>query len=137
MRCDFKLIYLYIFLVVVFWLLVTLFVELRPLCQILKLHMKFYLAIFLALLTCGFSGAYVMLTIIIQNGAKFLVGVENIFLLITLTLKIKRIENYMILRLGINLFLEMSIFIYMNPISSSFHFPCTYRCPKHCRPFLS
>ena len=110
--CAFKLIYLYTFRVIVFWLLITLFVESHPPCLVLKLRMKFYLAFLLPLMNYVVLGAYVMLTNTVQKGTIFQVGVEDVFLLGTL--KVKRVRKYMMLKWEIILFLEMYAFIKLN-----------------------
>ena len=81
---------------IVFWPLAILFVEHHPLCLILKLRMKFYLAFLHLSMICGSLDVYVMLMIIIPRETNFLVEVANVSLLdIHMA---KKVGNYMILK---------------------------------------
>ena len=99
---------------IVSWPLAVLFVELHPLCLILILCMKFYLTFLLLSMICGSLDVYDHhhSMIIIPREENFLVEVENVSLL-DIHME-KRVGNYIILKRGTILFLEMCIFMKLN-----------------------
>ena len=102
----------YDFGMIMTWLIPILFIELHPLCFILKLRMEFYLVFLLLLMIYVSLDVYVMLMIIILRGTHFLVEVTKVSL--SVIHMAKKGENYMILRRETILFLQMCIFMKLN-----------------------